>query len=389
MSGDEQPLGNKLTRRELLGRAARAGLGLAAAGSLAPLVACAPVSAPQKEQPAAGGAPAAPAVVKGQTMAIAFWSGLFSNVVREVIVPDFEKDHGIKVGIEEGISFDAMAKIRTERANPQHTIIGVDDQYIPEARAEDLIVKLTPQDVPNMKNMFPEYLVDDGYGLGIAVSWNTLHYNTEKVKTPLTSYAQMWDPAYKGRVGIQGLDSGTGIQFFMAVAALAVGKPIKDAQYQAEAAFPKFKELKPNVHSIAKSMNTVAPLMAQGEMWLAVGASRIMAPYIDKGAPMVIVGDVKEGPFRLLNSIALVKGGPLQAQGKDFINRMLSEKVQLELSKKAYTGPVVTNVQVPAELAKLVPRGREDAAKMIILDWDHVIKNRNAWLDRWNKEIAE
>jgi len=368
MDADKSSRGTRLTRREWLARGAQAGLGLAA-GSVTTRVT------------------AAAAQSKGQTMAIAIWGGPFSAALREVVLPEFEKDHGIKVVMEEGISADAIAKIRTARASPQHTIIGVDDQFISELKSEGMIVQLTPRDVPNMKELFPEYAIEDGYGLGVAVSWHALHYNTVRVKTPITSWRAMWDPAVKGRVIIQSFKGGTGIMGLAMVAGLATGKPAQQAQYEAEAAFPLYKQLKPHLHSIVDSTVQALPLLAQGEAWLLPTPSRLGASYKVKGAP-IARAETKEGEPMLLNTVALVKNAPLQTEGRDFINRFLSAKVQLAMAKKALTGPTNQKVEVPADLRKLVPVGREDAAKMVKLDWKHVTKHRARWVDWWNKEMA-
>jgi putative spermidine/putrescine transport system substrate-binding protein len=238
-----------------------------------------------------------------------------------------------------------------------------------------------------MKDLFPEYVIEDGYGLGVAVSWLSLHYNTARVKTPVTSWRAMWEPAFKGRVVIQSFKAGTGIMTLAVVAALATGKPAQQAQYEAEAAFPLYKQLRPHLHSIVDSTVTALPLLAQGEVWLLPTPSRLGASYTVKGAP-IARAEVKEGQPMLLNTVALVKNAPLQEQGKDFINRFLSAKAQLEMAKRALTGPTNQKVEVPADLRKLVPAGREAAGKMIRLDWKHVTKNRARWVDWWNKEMA-
>lgn len=359
-----------VSRREWLAQATRAGLAGAAITS-AGLLAKAPAVSAQA----------------AKTMAIAIWGGPFSAALREALLPEFEKDHGVKVVMEEGISADAIAKVRTARAHPQHTVIGVDDQFISELKAEGLLVQLTPKDVPNMRDLFPEYVIEDGHGVGVAVSWSGLHYNSARVKTPITSWRAMWDPAFKGRVVIQSFKAGTGILTLAMTASLATGKPAQQAQYEAEAAFPLYKQLRPHLHSIVDSTVTALPLLAQGEAWLLPTPSRIAAAYTVKGAP-IARAEVKEGQPMLLNTVALVKNAPLQEQGRDFINRFLSAKVQLEMAKKALTGPTNQKVEVPADLRKLVPVGREDATKMVRLDWKHVTKHRAQWVDWWNKEMA-
>lgn len=389
----EEKAESKLTRRELLTRATQAGLGMAAAASLGPLAACAP-AAPQ--QPAAAGAgapapaakPAAPAVVKGQTMVAGVWGGAFAQAIREVLIPDFEKDHSVKVNLQEGLSQDWMAKVRAQKSKPEITVMGVDDADPPTLVPEGLIVKLTPQDIPSLNDVYPQFIIADGHSVGIAVGWLAPHYNTERIKTPPTSYGDFWNPAYKGRVVIYSMKPSTSsIPFLVAASALATGKSLKDAQYDIDPGFAKIKELKPNLHSMTDQSLTILPLMVQGEVWMFTFPSRIAGPFVAKGAP-IARAEPKEGPFLAMNVVTLVANSPMQDLGKDFINRLLSEKVQLEMTKRAFTGPVNRKVQVPADLRKLVPSGPDDVAKMLLLDWAHINKNKAAWIDRWNREIT-
>lgn len=385
--------GARSTRRELLAAAARAGLGLTLAAPLGVLAACKPAATPWRDRAASAPSPepslptAAPAAVQDRTMVVGLWTGTLAQAIRERVVPEFERDHGVKVTVEEGISADHVDTVRAEAGNPQHTLIGVDDLFVPELRVANLIARLTPDEVPNMKDVYPEYVLDDGWGLGVGVSWNTLFYNTEKVSGPITSYAAMWDPAYRGRLVLQSPRAGSAYPYLVVAAALATGKPIREAQYQAEAGFDKLRELKPSLQSIQDSMTAVAPLLAQGETWLMPALSRVVVPLMAKGAP-VARAEVKEGPFFHLSTAALVANGPLSQLGTDFLNRLVSPVVQLGLSTGAFLGPVNARVALPPELRALVPAGREDASKMIRLDWAHLAQRRAAWLERWNREIA-
>lgn len=329
---------------------------------------------------------AQPALVRGQTMIASLWGGPFAKAVREALVPDFEKDHGVKVAIEEGISSDSLAKVRMERERPKRTIIGIDDIYVPLLKTEDLTVPVSEADVPNLKDVNPIFLIEGGYGVGAAVNFATIFYNTNRVKTPVDSYAALWDPAHKGRVALSSAHSTFGIMVLMAATAISTGKSITEAQYNLDPGFEVIKKLRPDLYSIVDSSIALSPLVANGEISMTFINSRFMTPYILRGAP-IARANPKEGSFMLLNAAALVKGAPLQEQGKDFINRLLSEKVQLAMCTAGYTGPVSRKVTVPEELKPHVPFGDDVINKMVRIDLQNFAKNWTAWQTRWKQTI--
>jgi hypothetical protein len=49
--------------------------------------------------------------------------------------------------------------------------------------------------------------------------------------------------------------------------------------------------------------------------------------------------------------------------------------------------PTNTKVPTPANLAGKVPTGPDAAKSLIQLDWKWITSQRDAWTDRWNKEL--
>lgn len=349
----------------------------AAAGGLA-------LGAPLRQGAFAQGAPA---IGSQQTFTVSMWAGPFAKAVRENLVPDFEKDHGVKVAIEEGQSNDTMAKVRTEGDRPKRTVICLDEFFIPQLRAAKLILPLTQSDVPNLKDVFPQFVFEDGHGIGAASNLITLFYHTGRIATPPDSWAAMWNPAYRGRVTIPSAVSTIGTMVLMAAAAVATGKPISEAQIDLDPGFKKVKELKPNLYSIVDNSLQVAPLLAKGEIWLTPITGRFMIPYILQKAPLARA-PLKEGGFMLLNSMALVANSPMQNLGKDFINRMLSEKVQSAMVTLGNSGPANSKVVVPPEIRPYVPWEAAEVAKLNRVDLPNFTRQWSAWQARWNAEIA-
>ena len=99
----------------------------------------------------------------------------------------------------------------------------------------------------------------------------------------------------------------------IAAAAVATGKPFKDAQYLAEQAADKLRELKPNVLNLYKSSGTAASTVLQGEAYYgAISASKWVHPYTQKGAPIDMTYP-KEGGFFGINTAVRPRSDPAGA----------------------------------------------------------------------------
>ena len=86
-------------------------------------------------------------------------------------------------------------------------------------------------------------------------------YNPDKVKTPPTSWADMWKPEYKGRVGITNLNSTLGTGFLVEIARMHGG-----SEANVDAGFKAIEELKPNIAAVAANPGQLATLYQQGQI---------------------------------------------------------------------------------------------------------------------------
>jgi putative spermidine/putrescine transport system substrate-binding protein len=318
---------------------------------------------------------------------MSIWPGPYSQVVRDTVQRDFEHDHGVSLTIEDGGPADNMVRLRANQPNPQYLVVGLDESAVSLARSEGLISRLDPRDIPNLVDVYPEYLLESGFGVGQGVNWVTAWYNSERIKTPPGSYAQFWDPQYRGRIALPSIKLTAGVQWLVVASALASGKSLSEAQFDPEPGFEKWKQLVPNLHSTYETFGAVTPLLAQGEIWMCFGGGRWANHFIMKGAP-IERAPVREGAFASLNAMVLVRHPTLEPLGKDLINRLLAPEVQAEFTRVAQIGPVNQRAAVRPDIARLVPFGPDDARSLVSLDWRHVHKHWAAWADRWSNEVA-
>jgi putative spermidine/putrescine transport system substrate-binding protein len=323
-----------------------------------------------------------------KSIKIGIWAGPDGELIKSTIVKRFEEKYRVKVLIDEGITTEQLARMRASKNNPTHTVMFMDDIGVTVAHREGLIDRLPEDKIPNLANVIPRYISDDGHGVGIQVSTVALTYDPRELKTAPTSWEAFWDPKHKGKVAVPSLSSTNGINLVVTAAALATGKPFKEAQYETEAAFQKLAELKPNLHSIWTKTPLAVSAMQQGELvMMGPMYSKGIWPYIDRGLSATHIVP-QEGAFAGVNCQTLVKGGPHPELGAAFINEMLSAESQTLLANKLIIAPVVTGVELPPKILERVAYGDGKEETLFVSDWEFLINTRPDWTERWNKVFS-
>lgn len=133
-----------------------------------------------------------------------------------------------------------------------------------------------PIDTSRLKNwgsIYPELAEVgriDGKQYFIPWDWgyDAILVRTDKVKTIPTSWADLWNPEYKGHMSI--IDTG---EETYQVTALALGiDPYNATPEQDEQIKKKLLELKPNLVSYWSDPTEVSNLMASGDLWVVANA---------------------------------------------------------------------------------------------------------------------
>lgn len=98
--------------------------------------------------------------------------------------------------------------------------------------------------------------------------FESIIYRTDKVKTPPTSWADLWNPEYKGHLSMY--DSGESAHI---ITALALGlDPWNTTPAQDEQIKQKLLELKPNLLNYWADSTELNQLLASGDAWVASNA---------------------------------------------------------------------------------------------------------------------
>ncbi|MGD9885025.1 MAG: ABC transporter substrate-binding protein [Reyranella sp.] len=330
---------------------------------------------------AATAALAAPRVLRAQGKEVVIGGAAsHKSFVETVIAPVVENKFNCKVVFEGTRSLVNLEKMQKNKDKQYLSVVMMDDPVMIPAVAEGLLEKLTPAKVPNLAVLKPGTVHMDGMWCNYLQPWLGIAYNPKALKGTPTSWADIYDPKYKGRIILPSLQNTEGLANLFMAAQLATGKPMAEAQKDTDAGFKKLVTIKPNLLTAYTQMPQAYNLLEQGEGFMISSAiSQVALDRKRTGAP-VDIAVPKEGIFAMPSGVALVKGGPQPELAAGYINEMIGPEVQAKLSALTFSLP--TNKDTP------VPAGMPTGVTIHGVDWQFVAANRADWVKRWDRDMA-
>jgi len=290
----------------------------------------------------------------------------------------FERKYGIKVKFWRS-SADKVAQRGVSEARAQRFEADVFETDAPALAALARENVLTPARPPALDELMPEARLGHPAWIGVRVNVFAFAYNTKALPGGVPTWAETYDPKFKGRLIIPSLQNTEGLANLVIAAHLETGKPMDKAQYDIDAAFKKIKTLKPNLLTVYTQIPQAFNLLETGEGWaMASLFSSVVIPK-EKESP-VKMSTPKEGIFVGPAGVCLVKGGPNKEMALALIDMLLSADMQDKLQPETYA--------FPSNTAAKPPLGIGGDVKVHNLDWAFVAKERGEWVKRWDRDMA-
>ena len=120
------------------------------------------------------------------------WGGQWGDAMRDNVDAAFTKATGIKVVQDRGASpAQRITKLKVSRRNPVADVFQLADGLVPLAIRQGVAEKINRDSprMPNLRNMIPTFWND--YWVPQIYSVIGIVYNTQLVKTPPTSWADL------------------------------------------------------------------------------------------------------------------------------------------------------------------------------------------------------
>lgn len=330
----------------------------------------------------AGARVLAQAPVSGPLVLMAY-AGIFQDLYTKAVIDPFIKANpGVQVQYAPGGTSAAMlGQLRAQKADPQIDVVIQDAGVSFIGNAEGLYMPVTRADAPVIADLNPLAIVQDGFGPAVTFDNLVLVYDTTKVKSQPTSLAELWKPEWKGKIGVGGMPNIQGIALLVMVAKM-LGE---DHRTSIDKAIAKLGELAPSIQTFDPQPDGYTMVLNDALVW-ATGWNARAQYYHTQSKGRLAVMLPSEGSVMQINTINLVKGAKNSAAALAFLKYALSAEAQKAFTELMYYAPVNAKAKISGDAMARTATARLDT--MIPVDWSEIAKVRDAWNNRWKREIV-
>lgn len=291
---------------------------------------------------------AMPGILRAQdkSLKVGVYGGYFKDSFDKNIFPEFTKATGIAVeSIAEPTGEAWLVQLsQAARAGQAPADVSMMSQVaMLKGQANELWAPLDLDKIKNSSNLLDRFInkYPDGRVAGIgAVSWYiTLVTNTDVYKEPPTSWAALWDPANKDKLGLLALVSNS---FLLDVTAKTYfdGPEILDTEEGILKVFNKLAEVKPNVRLWYRDEAQFEQALKSGEIPMGQYYHDVTGLAAADGNPVRSTFP-KEGGIQDAGSWALSSASKKSDEAHIFIDYMCQPAIQATLARKVGTSPTV------------------------------------------------
>ena len=251
----------------------------------------------------------------------------------------------------------------------------------------DALVKWEESRIPNLKDVHPAFRypflagkIHTPYGLAV---------NTKRIKRPITSWNDLWDPEFAGKVAFPKW-TWMGQEVFHAINQLNGG-----ASDNVDPGIKKLAALyKDNKSQTINNVEHSHQMLLSEEVWIAPHFGARIEKAAKAGAPVEFVVP-KEGGLSFIFNTAIVSHRPKDSEelAHKFVDNTLDPENQIAFSRLTGYPPTnrVAMANLPADLKKLEMTEAELSAFGGIqreFDYMAMFMFRDQIKTRWDKEVT-
>ena len=269
----------------------------------------------------------------GEELVVATFGGTFVDNSKKCHATAFEKATGASVKYVLGSSVQTAAKLRAAGARSEIDVAYMDSQIVKQAKAEGLLQPLETAKIEHWNDLYDASRDKDGHWVSMMFAGTIITYNTNLVKTPPTSWADLWKPEWKGKLAIPDISGTSGQQFLMAAARLNGG-----SVENIDPGFEAIKKLKPNVQMMYTQPDQIIPLFERGDIALAVWYTDRTGAAAAKGVP-VAAAYPSEGAIGIVPTVSVPKGSLKRDLAQKYIAVTCPPRASSASRRRSSPGP--------------------------------------------------
>jgi putative spermidine/putrescine transport system substrate-binding protein len=321
------------------------------------------------------------ALAQDKSLVAATFPGTWNEAHRQILAPAFRRRTNATVTQSIILAHDQVSRLAAAKGGrPPFDVAIFDSPQVLDAVKQGLIVEYPVAQSPHYKDLLPEF--QDKWGPKISMQVIGIGYNPKKIKTPPRSWDELFDPKYKGRVGLTALNSQLGIAFLAELNRLRGG-----SETDFEPAFKALKQLLPNVGAIGANLGAYATLWQQEQIDIAPYNFNFVQTLKGRGVP-VELAIPSTGAVGWYTSLHLVANAAEPALAVQYIDTHLDPAIQSAMLKPPFDViPTNSKVKLEGAITQAIAKSHADLAKIRGFDWQKLNPQRGALIDRFNREI--
>lgn len=327
---------------------------------------------------ATAGLPGLPARAQDRQVVIGTWGGDYGELLQQTIDRPIVAPTGITVVQDVANAPPRKTKLLAERQARRGTldVAALSDTDMFELAQQSVFEPVSAAQVPRLSAVIPA--LRKPYAIPHIYSAKVILYNPNKVAAPPASYADLWDPKFRGRVGLSDLLYS---QMTETAAIAGGGSPSNF-----EPAWAKLREWRSLDVKIYPSNEALAAALQSEEVWLSVMWLARGFMWQKAGIP-VRHAVPREGA----TSIAFEWAVPRNTRNKElawtYLDAALDARAQVGFADRMGYLPTVTDAALPPELAQRISLSEADRARLLTPDYAYLAQNHQKILDFWNRDF--
>ncbi|MFL6222182.1 MAG: spermidine/putrescine ABC transporter substrate-binding protein [Actinomycetes bacterium] len=274
---------------------------------------------------------------------------------------DFTKETGIKVNYKEVINENEafLGKITPSLKAGQPTgwdlMVITNGASLDKLLRQKFLVELDHSKLPNFQKNADPSIKDPSYDPNnkYTIAWQSgltgLAYNPKLTKRPITSFNDLFDPAFKGKITMF-----SDVEDYPTMVMIGMGiDPVKSTEEDWKRAAEKMKELRPQLREYIDNAGE-ADVLSSGNAWISMAYSGDIFILNNSGSPDIKFVIPKEGAALWTDNMMIPKGAKHPLDAITYMDYVYRPDVAAKLTAYiSYITPVpAAKEQLQAQAAK-------------------------------------
>jgi len=250
------------------------------------------------------------------------------------IMDAFTKEYGITIKY---IAYEAEEDaVEGIQAGNVYDLVLLNPEFIPQMVKENLLKPIDYRQVPNFKNVsanFRDLVFDPGNQYSIPFHWGTtgILVRTDLVDRPITSWNDLWDPAFAGKVGIWAIPRST---VPITLKALGYSANSEDLT-ELERARQYLLQLKPNAVIVSGLETSIVPMLESGQLEIGFGWAYDAGLAQESNLPIKYIIP-EEGTILWMDNFIIPANSNNPRGAELFLNFILQPKIAAQIVNESY-----------------------------------------------------